>query len=239
MIGQHGNGRRSESWPAGRGIRVAVFALLPLLTLNMARYCAAQTPTSNPAAAPGSGIPAALTGKERWNFFLGETFRSYAPYVVSFGAGLAYQAFDYPKEWGGGFKGYGLRTAGQYGLLAAQNAIHDGGAAVLRYDPRYFSCACTGPWRRTGHALKMSFLTYDEKGHKRLDLPQLVGAYGSGMLSAFWYPKRYSPLVQGMQAGHMQFAFVLGTHLFQEFSPELKRMWPFHKIVNHQPARNN
>jgi hypothetical protein len=213
--------------------------LLPLLTLTTARDCEAQSQTSTPPAVPGSGIPAALTGKERWNFFVNETFSSYGPYIVSFGAGLAYQAPDYPKEWEGGFKGYGLRTAGQYGLLATQNAIHDGGAAALGYEPRYFPCQCAGLWRRTGHALVMSFLTYDEHGHKRLDLPQLVGAYGSGMLSALWYPKRYSPQVQGVQTGHMQFGFVTGTHFSQEFSPEFKRVNPLRKVFDRNSERSH
>ena len=77
-----------------------------------------------------------------------------------------------------------------------------------------------------------TFLTYDRHGHKRLDLPQLAGAYGSGMISAFWLPKGYSPLVEGVQAGHAQFGFVAGIHLIQEFSPEIKRTGPFSKVFN-------
>ena len=65
---------------------------------------------------------------------------------------------------------------------------------------RYFRCRCTGVWRRTGHVLEMTFLTYDQHGCERLDPPQLVGAYGSGMLSTYWYPKGFSPLVQGALA---------------------------------------
>jgi hypothetical protein len=57
------------------------------------------------------------------------------------------------------------------------------------------------------------------------DLPQLVGAYGSGMISRTWYPSRYSPLVQGVQTGHMQVGFVVGVHLIQEFSPEIKKVF--------------
>jgi hypothetical protein len=78
----------------------------------------------------------------------------------------------------------------------------------------------------------MTFLTYDKHGHERLDLPQLAGAYGSGMLSTFWYPRSFSPLVQGVQAGHLQFGFVAGIHLIQEFSPEIKRTWPLSKIFS-------
>lgn len=42
------------------------------------------------------------------------------------------------------------------------------------------------------------FLPYDQYGRKRLDLPPLVGAYGSSTLPTYWYPKTISPLVQGV-----------------------------------------
>jgi len=221
------------------GIRVALWVVLPVLILATASDGAAQQDTTSTQKAPANAIPQALTGKERWDFYTNETFLSPGPYVVSFGAGLAFQAFNYPREWGGGLKGYARRTASQYGLVLSQNTIHDGGEAALGWEPRYFPCQCKGLWRRTGYALEMSFLTYDQNGHKRLDLPQLVGAYGSGVLSAYWYPKRYTPLVQGVQTGHMQFGFVLGTHLFQEFSPELKRTRPFRKLLNRGSAKTD
>jgi hypothetical protein len=239
MIGQYRKGRRYESWLSNLGIGVALFAMFADLTLATGSDGAAQVEKASAPAASVHVIPPALNNKERWNFFLDETFRSYGPYVVSLGAGVAYQAIDYPREWGGGLRGFGLRSASQYGLLLTQNSIHDGGEAALGYEPRYFPCQCTGVWRRTGHALEMTFLTYDQHGHKRLDLPQLVGAYGSGMLSAFWYPKGFSPLVQGVQTGHMQFGFVMGTHLFQEFSPEIKRVNPLRKIFNRSSEKTH
>jgi hypothetical protein len=180
---------------------------------------------------PGNGLPPPLTGKKRWKRYVNGTFLPPGPYVVSFGAGLVYQAVDYPPQWGGGFRGFGERSASQFGIMTIQSTIHEGGEAALHYDPRYFPCRCTGLWRRTRYALEMSFLTYDEDGHKRLDLPQLAGAYGSGALSTLWYPKGYTVLVQGMQAGHLQLGFVMGTNLFEEFRPEFQRTWPFRKFL--------
>lgn len=232
MIWQGGNGRRFESSSSNSGMYVALFALLPLLTLATASDCAARLGTTSAPAAPGQFIPPALTGNERWNLYLNETYLSSGVYLASLGAALVGQAIDYPRDWGGGLGGYGPRAASQYGLLVIQDTLHDGGAAALGYEPRYFRCQCKGVWHRTGHALEMTFLTYDEHGHKRLDLPQLAGAYGSGMLSTFWYPRSFSPLVQGVQAGHLQLGFVAGIHLIQEFSPEIKRTWPLSKIFN-------
>jgi hypothetical protein len=206
--------------------------MLSVLLAATLSECRAQGTLTSALPAPGNGLPAPLTGKERWKFYVDETFASPLPYVAALGAGLALQAVGSPPEWGGGFKGYGRRAASEFGLLTTQSTIHDAGAAAFGYEPRYFSCKCTGAWRRTGHALEMSFLTYDGHGHKRLDLPQLMGAYGSGMISTLWYPKRYSPLVQGVQTGHLQVGFVVGFHLYQEFSPEIQRKLHLGKILN-------
>jgi hypothetical protein len=170
---------------------------------------------------------------------LKETYLDPGAYASSLGEAGIVQALNYPSAWGGGLEGFGRRTASQYGLLVIQNSIHDGGAAVLGYEPRYFRCQCTGFIHRTGHALEMTFLTYDRHGHKRLDLPQLVGAYGSGIVSTYWSPRTFSPLVQGVQTGHLQFGFVGAMHMVQEFSPEIKRMWPIRKVLNRNADKHD
>ncbi len=86
---------------------------------------------------------------------------------------------------------------------------------------------------------RMFVLTYDRHGHKRLDLPQLVGAYGSGIVSTYWSPRTFSPLVQGVQTGHLQFGFVGALHMVQEFSPEIKRMWPIRKVLNRNADKHD
>ncbi len=207
--------------------------MLAILMLSGARHGAAQqSGAPAPATAPGANpnLPQ-LTGRERWNRYVEETYLSPGPYVVSFGAGLAFQAFDYPRQWGGGFAGYARRTGNQLGIIVLQNSIHEGGEAAFRYDPRYHSCGCRGFWRRTGYAVEMSFLTYDRNGHKQLDLPQLAGAYGAGLISGLWYPRRFSPFVQGIQTGHMQFGFVIGNNLVDEFTPEFRRVKLFRKFL--------
>jgi hypothetical protein len=238
MIRQDADGRRQKSSPLNLGTSVATLALFFVISLGAASDSAAQSVTSDSPEAPSHVLPPALSGKERWHLYLDENYLSPGIYFASFGSALGGHAANDPRDWGGGFKGYGGRAASQYGLFAIQNTIHDGGAAALGYEPRYFRCQCTGVWRRTGHAFEMTFLTYDQHGHKRLDLPQLAGAYGSGMISTLWYPKGYSPLVQGVQAGHAQLGFVAGIHLIQEFSPEIKRTWPFNKKFTRRSGRD-
>jgi hypothetical protein len=170
--------------------------------------------------------------------YVNETYLSPGPYLSTFSFALQGQALGYPKGWGGGFEGYGRRVGSQYGTLIIQNSLHDGLAAALSYEPRYIPCQCTGVWKRARHALEMTFLTYDRHGHKRLDMPQLAGAYGSSMLSAFWNPRGYNPLVQGVQAGHQQIAFVAGMHLVQEFGADIRRLWPLRGIFSRNSPQN-
>jgi predicted DCC family thiol-disulfide oxidoreductase YuxK len=77
------------------------------------------------------------------------------------------------------------------------------------------------------HALEMSFLTYRDDGRRTLDLRQLAGAYGGAIIAEIPYPSRYSPLVQGVQNGHIQVGANVAINLFKEFSPELRRLNPF------------
>ncbi len=106
-----------------------------------------------------------------------------------------------------------------FALFTVQDAVHEGGDAALSYDPRYFRCRCSGFRRRSWNALEMSFLAFDKNGHKRIDFPQLIGAYGSGMLVTTWYPRRYSPFVQGVQMGHQQMASCSGSTWFASIVP--------------------
>jgi hypothetical protein len=73
----------------------------------------------------------------------------------------------------------------------------------------------------------MSFLTYRDDGRKTLDLPQLAGAYGGAISAEIPYPSHYSPLVQGVQNGHIQVGANVAINLFKEFSPELRHLNPF------------
>jgi hypothetical protein len=99
-------------------------------------------------------------------------------------------------------------------------------------DPRYTACRCEGKLRRSTHALKMTFTTYRQDGRLTLDVPQIAGAYGSGMISTYWYPhNQYNPLVQGVQFGHEQMGEILVGNLVREFGPDLKRALHLHSLT--------
>jgi hypothetical protein len=169
-----------------------------------------------------------LTGHERWERWVNEDGRSASIHVESIGTALYNQTFDVPEAWSRTGGGLARRLGSAYGSNLIQNTMHESMASLAGTDPRYFPCACTGLFRRGGHVIKMSFLTYTHSGRLTLDMPQIGSIYGSSMIQAMWYPSHYTALVQGVQSGHIEAGFIGTEHLVQEFAPELKRFFHLH-----------
>ncbi len=178
----------------------------------------------SPAPEDAPEGPKPLTREQRLILFWNDTYASPGAYAgVGMGAVMD-QIRHTPAKWDGDGSGYTRRFASEWGQLAVRNAVHEGLAGVTGLDPRYVACNCKGVLHRSAHALKLSVTTYREDGRLTLDVPQLAGAYGSGIISTYWYPHtRYNPLVQGVQFGHEQVGEVALNNLVQEFSADIKR----------------
>lgn len=170
-----------------------------------------------------------LTADERWHYFWKDTLLSPLAYFGAMGGAFGEQLAHQPRQWGNGFSGYVKRAGANVAQFGIQESIHQGGAALLHTDPRYVPCQCSGGIHRTWYALEMSFLTYRDNGKKTLDLSELAGAYGGAIIAEKLYPSHYSPLVQGVQNGHIQVGANVVINLFKEFKPELDRLNPFRR----------
>ena len=216
-------------------IRIALLALLLAPSLGYGQALAQLIAKSLTVHGPFDPVTyKPLSGQERWHDWVREDGASPSIYVDSLGIAAYKQMINSPSEWGRTPRGYLRRTGSSLASSVIQNSIEESMAAVAGTDPRYFACACSGLFPRTGHALKMTLLTYTHSGHLTLDIPQLSGAYGSSMIETMWYPHRYSPLVQGVQSGHIEVGLIGAEHILQEFSPELKRF--FHLRFLMHPA---
>lgn len=187
------------------------------------------TPSVSKASAPENNQPPGatawqpLTPGQRLILFWNNTYNSPGAFLALSAGSLVDQMRGAPAAWSDG-NGYTRRFASNYGQLAARNVIHEGLAGATGLDPRYIPCNCKGTLHRSAHALKMTFMTYARDGRTTLDVPQIAGAYGSGMVSTYWYPHHsYSPFVQGVQFGHEEMGEVFVTNLVGEFSSDLKR----------------
>ncbi len=165
---------------------------------------------------------------ERWRRWVSEDGLSPAIHVESFATAAYLQVIPDPAEWGRSSGGFIRRLGSSYGSNLIENTVHESLAGAERTDPRYFACACSGFFHRSGHALKMTLLTYDRNGHQTLDIPQLSGAYSSSMIAATWWPHHYTAIVQDVQTGHIEMGFIGAEHLAQEFAPEFKRLLHLH-----------
>ncbi len=179
-----------------------------------------------------------LTVNDRFTLFWNDTYASPGAFAgLSVGA-LVDQVSHTPAKWDGDGSAYTRRFASEYGQLAARNVIHEGLDGLTGLDPRYSVCRCSGKLRRSAHAMEMTFTTYRQDGRLTLDMPQIAGAYGSGMVSTYWYPHRlYNPLVQGVQFGHEQMGEIMVGNLVKEFAPDLHRALHLHAIAAHSHPR--
>ena len=206
-------------------MRALFFFLIAAPLIGASPRCYAQaiaTPTIQ-----RSEHYAPLNGAQRWRRWLNEDGASSPIYLQSIAAASYMQLFDDPNGWNRNSRGFIRRAGDSFVGIVVQNTVHEGMAAAAGTDPRYSPCKCTGFFSRSGHALKMTFLTNTRNGHLTVDLPQFSGIYAGSMTESMWWPHHYSATVQGMQSGHLQVGLTAVIHLVQEFSPELKRL--FHK----------
>jgi hypothetical protein len=168
---------------------------------------------------------APLTPGQRWYHYLHQTVLSPGIYLASFAAAGGSQLAKDPPEWGQGIDGYSKRTATLFATFSIQATVQEGAAAALGYDPRHLRCECQGAGRRLAHGLLWSFLTKNDEGQTRFNVPVVAGAYAAGMIPMLWYPERYSPLRDGFRRGSQQLGFSVGANLMAEFSPEIKRFF--------------
>ena len=144
----------------------------------------------------------------------------------SLGAALDQMDND-PSEWGQGIKGYGHRFVSSYGGYAVGAAIKTSLDVVLKTDPRYDRCVCSGAWPRVAHALKRVLVTRKDNGGEMVNLPLMVAAIGSSTISHQWYPDRFNTVGHHFGGAGTSLAFSGGMNVAREFWPGIKKKIPF------------
>ena len=166
-----------------------------------------------------------LTGSERWKLYFRQSYLSVGAYVGPLLAALALdQSRGDPKQWGGGFPGYGRRLASR---IAAgdivQNSFQFSAAALLHEDVRYISSGQHGFKARAGHAILYSFLTYNNQGRPTLNLANLGGYFVASGVSTLWLPGQHRLATYTLTDGSEALGLSVPVNLFQEFWPEISR----------------
>lgn len=166
------------------------------------------------------------TAGEKFKTF---AFDSFGPYAIfgSLVGGAIQQADNAPPEWGdgvfphrssGGFGAYGDRFASTFGINLVTQGTRYTLSTILREDPIYYRCECSGFTPRLKHAL-ISTLTArkGEDGHTVFSIPNLVAPYAGGEAAAnLWYPGRFGPK-DGFRMGNYNLLVQAGLNVALEF----------------------
>lgn len=173
---------------------------------------------------PNDHMPNPLTGTQRRELYLEQTLATPGAYMKRmFAAGID-QARGVPHEWDGGWRGYGERFASREGQFISANTLAALGNAVLKDEPRYDQCRCSGFWPRTRHAILRSFMTYGaDEQRLRPQLALYGGAFGGGMISAAWKPQPRNAFAEGGRAMLGQAAYGTLLNFFIEFAGDINR----------------
>ncbi len=172
-----------------------------------------------------------LTGRQRLKLYWTQDFFSFGAFFKpTLFALVLDQATDSPSEWGGGFRGFGLREASRIGGNIVSGTIRAPLAAALHEDVRYISYEHGGK-RRFLHSVEYSFLTYTNQGHPTLNIAKLVSYYASTAISTTWHPGHHSGVEYTFANGSEQLGLSVPFNVLQEFWPNI-----FHKKDRQQPA---
>jgi hypothetical protein len=166
-----------------------------------------------------------MTVPDRFRLYVAQTFTTTGIYVKTAFLSITDQATNTPSEWGDGGSGFGKRVASNHATSMIQNSFSAVGNGLLRYEPRYDICKCSGTWPRVRHALIRNFLTYNRTEREwRPQIPLYAAAAGTGILSGTWLPDNKTHWSRASRSIVVQATFGSLSNLVGEFAPEIKRM---------------
>jgi hypothetical protein len=165
-----------------------------------------------------------LDARQRRELYLQQTLTTPGAYLKRmFAAGID-QARGAPRQWQGGWGGYGERFASREGQFITANSLAALGNARLRYEPRYDQCNCSGFWPRTRHAIMRNFLTYNAtESELRPQWALYGGAFGGGLISTAWKPHPRNAFAEGGRAMLGQAGYGALLNFFIEFAGDINR----------------
>jgi hypothetical protein len=163
-----------------------------------------------------------LTGKQRFQLYLRQTYTTPGIYAKTVFFTIRDQSADSPPDWNRDAAGFVKRFASRQGQFIIQNSLQALGNAAVGWEPRYERCRCSGFWLRTRHAAVRNFVTYarDEES-LRPQLMPYAAAYGAGAIAARWQPNNPSPTIRGYQAAITQVFVGVGSNWLGEFMPDI------------------
>ena len=193
----------------------------------------AITQTGVLADSPGSAAPVRvepasyqpLSGKERWDLYLRDTFWSPGAFFRAAGPALGAHLGNEPPEWGQGTAGYSRRFANRFGRFTLQKSYEAAGAALLQHEVRYRRSDRRGFLPRAAHALTANFVNYNASGRKTPHISRVGAALAAEFTGNLWMPAGHRDTSTAMRGVGMHLGISSAVNLVREFAPDLKPMF--------------
>ena len=132
--------------------------------------------------------PPPLTDGQKFHLFVKSSFDPAEFAVVGFQAGLGQAQNSFPG-YGQGAEGYAKRYGAAYADQVSSNFFSNFAYPVLlKEDPRYFRLGEGTIKHRIVYSLEQEFVCVTDKGTRRFNNSNVLGALTSGALSNVYYP---------------------------------------------------
>jgi hypothetical protein len=158
----------------------------------------------------------------RFKLYIRQTYTTPGIYLKTGLFALHDQISGHNPEWGSTLAGFGKRVADRQAQFIIQNSVTSLGNGLVRWEPRYDRCKCTGFWPRTRHAVVRNFVTYDQSEKSfRPQLMPYLGAFTASAVATTWEPGHPSWQIRGYQAAITQVFIGAGINWIGEFGTEI------------------
>jgi hypothetical protein len=166
----------------------------------------------------------ALNAQERFELYIRQTYTTPGIYIKTGFFVIHDQVNDTPPGWGDGASGFGKRILSNQATNIIQNSFTSLGQGVVRWEPRYDRCRCTGAGARFRHAFVRNFITYASNEQSlRPNIMPFAAAFGAGAIGATWNPNNPTIEVKGYQSVITQAWLGVVINAIGEFAPDIKK----------------
>ncbi len=184
---------------------------------------------------PGA-VLCSLETKDKFLLFVNDTLDPITFLAAGFGAGID-QAADYDPQFGQGGKGYAKRYGANFADQASSKFFKDFVyPSIFNEDPRYYRLGHGSGRRRFWHAIRHTFVAYNDSAKPMFNFSEWLGTSSSVALSNLYHPGNRRGFGPTSELVAISIGSDMGFDVLREFLPDISRKLklPFIKPEPHE-----
>jgi hypothetical protein len=167
-----------------------------------------------------------LSPHQKFKVAFDDSFDPTAFLVAGVFAGSSMAQRQY-TAFGDGAPAFGKYYAGAFADQAIGNMMTEAVLPIaLHQDPRYFTKANGGFFRRTGYAISREVVTRNDDGRNHFNTSEIVGNAIAAGISNLYYPAANRSFGNTMNKWSQQIGLDTGFNIMKEFWPDIR-----HKVL--------